>query len=171
MNPDDIVVNLIRLNGRQIDCERLQWEAYLLHRCGADFNVKFIYYHGGPYSHDLASGWENVRYDKRIAVEESMTRHGTPYWISRRRDHDKEPGYIDGLAPHVVRLRLEKMAEASDLVLELASAFVFLKEEGNYDAQAIDELKIRKPRTMRNQDLLNRAFRLLSELELKTATT
>lgn len=167
MSPDDIVVNLIRLNGRQIDCERLQWEAYLLHRCGANFNVKFIYYHGGPYSHDLASGWENARYGERIAVEESKTRHGTPYWVSRRRDNDKEPGYVDGLGSHEVRLRLEKMAEASDLVLELASAFVFLKEE--YDARAIDELKIRKPRTTRNRDLLNRAFRLLSELELKMA--
>ena len=36
------------------------------------------------------------------------------------------------------------MAEASDLVLELASAFTFLQKEGEYDVRAIEELKIRK---------------------------
>lgn len=170
MNPDDIVVNIIRLNGRQIDCERLQWEAYLLHRCGAKFNVTFMYHHGGPYSQDLASGWENARYDKRIAVKESKTRHGTPYWVSRRSDDDEHPGSVDGIARDLARRRLELMSEASDLVLELASAFVFLQEEGKYKDSAIEELKIRKPLTTRNKDLVDRAFRLLSDLELKTVT-
>ena len=169
MNADEIVVNLIRLNGRQIDCERLQWEAYLLHRCGADFDVKFIYHHGGPYSHDLASGWESARCDKRIAVEEVKTRHGTPYWVSRRSDHDKDGGFIDGLAHDLARRRLEKMAAASDLVLELASAFVFLQKEGEYDANAIEELKIRKPLTTRNEQLVDQALRLLSDLGLETS--
>ena len=169
MNADEIVVNLIRLNGRQIDCERLQWEAYLLHRCGAEFDVKFIYHHGGPYSHDLASGWESARYDRRIAVKESKTRHGTPYWVSCRSDDDKDRGSINGLADDEARRWLEKMATASDLALELASALVFLQKEGEYDAHAAEELKIRKPLTTRNEKLVDEARRLLSDLGLETA--
>lgn len=166
MNPDDIAVNLIRLNGERIDCERLQWEAYLLSRCGADLELTFIYHHGGPYSLELAAGWENARADARISVEEEKTRHGTPYWVSSRCEEDEEPGFVDGLSPDDASWRLEKMAGDSDLVLELAAAFVFLREEGHYGAQTIEELKIRKPLTTRAHCYVTKARDLLTDLGL-----
>ena len=166
MKPEDIVVNLIRLNGRHIDCDRLQWEAYLLYRCGAKLKVQFIYRHGGPYSHELALGWENARYDGRVAVEKMKTRHGTPYWVYRSSGDDRDQGSVDGLGRDLARRRLKRMGEASDLVLELASAFVFLQKEGKYKAGATEELEMRKPRTTRNKELVNRAHRLLSDLKL-----
>ena len=167
MKPEDIVVNLVRLNGRHIDCDRLQWEAYLLSRCGAKLKVRFIYRHGGPYSHELALGWENARYDGRIVVKEMKTRHGTPYWVYRSNDEDREPGSVEGLGRDLARRRLKRMGEASDLVLELASAFVFLQREGKYKDRATKELEARKPRTTRNRELVKRAHRLLSDLKLR----
>ena len=37
----------------QIDCERLQREAFLLSRCGADLRLRFVYRYGGPYSSEF----------------------------------------------------------------------------------------------------------------------
>ena len=166
MNPDDIAVNLIRLNGERIDCERLQWETNLLSRCGAVFELTFIYHHGGPYSFELAAGWENARADARISVKEEKTRHGTPYWVSFRNEDDEEAGSVDGLSCADARCILKKMAGDSDLVLELAAAFVFLKDEGHYGSQTIEELKTRKPLTTQAEDYVTRAHDLLTDLGL-----
>ncbi len=45
MKAEDVVVNLIKLNDRElIGRTRLQKEAYLLDRCGAEFGLSFTYY-------------------------------------------------------------------------------------------------------------------------------
>ncbi len=62
------------------------------------------------------------------------------------------------------------MAEVSDLVLELAAAYVFLKEEEHYGDRAIEELKIRKPLTTRHDVRTQPAFNLLQELGLDPVT-
>ena len=169
MSPDDIAVNLVRLNGERIDCERLQWEAYLLSRCGAHFELTFIYHHGGPYSLELAAGWENARDDGRIAVKKDRTRHLTPYWYASRIEGDKEQGTMDGLSADKTHAWLIEMANVSDLVLELAAAYVFLKEEEHYENRTIDELKIRKPLTTKDDSRVQQALRLLRTLGLEPA--
>lgn len=172
MSPDDIAVNLVRLNGnrlngKRMDCERLQWEAYLLSRCGAHFELTFIYHHGGPYSLELAAGWENARDDGRIKVEEGKTRYRTPYWFAHRIEGDMERGTMDGLSPDKTHEWLTEMGNVTDLVLELAAAYVFLKEEEHYGDHTIDELKIRKPLTTREDSRIQQALRLLQALGLE----
>ena len=52
MNAEDIAAGLIALheNKELSGRKRLQKEAYLLHRCGANFDLPFTYHHYGPYS-------------------------------------------------------------------------------------------------------------------------
>lgn len=170
MVPDEALVNLIRLNGQGIDCERLQWEAFLLSRCGAHFELTFVYRHGGPYSTEFAAAWENARADARITVKEEKTPHGTPYLVYSRSETDGDTAAMAGLSVEDARSRLKKMAEVSDLVLELAAAYVFLKEEEHYGDRAIEELKIRKPLTTRHDVRTQQAFNLLQELGLDPVT-
>ena len=165
--PDEALINLIRLNGQKIDCERLQREAFLLSRCGADFQLTFVYSNGGPYSPEFATAWENARVGAHIAVKEEKTRHGTPYLVASRKDDDTETGAVPGLSAEEARSRLRKMAEVSDLVLELAAAYVFLKDEEHFGDNAIDELKVRKPLTARHDLRTQQAFNLLQELGLE----
>ncbi len=58
MNAEDIVVNLITMHGGElVGRTRLQKGAYLLHCCGANFGLPFVYHHYGQYSFNLADGW------------------------------------------------------------------------------------------------------------------
>ena len=171
MVADDALVNLIRLNGHSIDCERLQREAFLLTRCGADFELTFAYRNGGPYSPEFMTAWRNARSDTRIAVKEEKTRHGTRYRVYSRSEADKDAGTMVGLSVDDTRSRLRKMAEVSDLVLELAAAFVYLRDEEQYGERAMDELKVRKPLTTMGGVRTQRALDLLNELGLNPTTT
>ena len=171
MKPDDIAVNLVKMNGDNISLSRLQREAFLLDRCGASFKLTFIYHHGGPYSFDLAEGWENAWAEERIKVEEEKTPHDTPYWVASWNDDDDdddEPSAVGSLSADNVRSYLEKIAGFSDLVLELAAAFVYLKDISNR-GDAVEELKIRKPLTTRDNDYLRQAVDLLSHLGLEAS--
>ena len=170
MMADELLINLIRLNGEKIDCERLQREAFLLSRCGADLKLKFVYRHGGPYSNEFAVAWENARGEGRIACNEEKTRHGTPYLVYSRKETDEDTGEVIGLTVEEARSKLKKMAEASDLVLELAAAYAFLKEEEHYGNRAINELRIRKPLTTRDHERTQKALDLLRNLGLETDT-
>lgn len=141
---EDIVVNLIKLNGPELkDQTRLQREAYLLDRCGAEFGLSFVYHHYGPYSSELVEGWTDAYAEGRIEITEESGRYGVLYSIFRRKELG-DPDNLGELAATDARERLQKMAKASDIVLELAAAIVYLKEVG-YAEQTIKELKMRKP--------------------------
>ena len=80
MNPENIVVDLIAMNGGElIGRTRLQKGAYLLHRCGANFDLRFVYHHYGPYSFDLAAGCLDARAEGWIEIEEKPGRYRVPY--------------------------------------------------------------------------------------------
>ena len=150
MNADDIVVNLIALHGgRLVGRTRLQKGAYLLHRCGADFDLSFVYHHYGPYSFNLVEGLTDARAEKRIAVEERPGRHGVPYAIFRTEGEVATPDRIGRLAADEARALLEEMKGVSDIVLELAATVVFLRDEWDYYGKEkvgpVDETKARKP--------------------------
>ena len=141
---EDIVVNLIKLNGPELkDQTRLQREAYLLDRCGAEFGLSFVYHHYGPYSSELVEGWTDAYAEGRIEITEESGRYGVLYSIFRRKELG-DPDNLGELAATDARERLQKMAKASDIVLELAAAIIYLKEVG-YAEQTIKELKMRKP--------------------------
>ena len=166
MNAEDIVVNLVALNGGKfVGRTRLQKAAYLLHRCGAELELSFVYYHYGPYSPALADGYVDARANKRITVEERLGRYGIRYSIFRLGKNAAQTSHIGSLTSGKARRLLEKMKEAEDIVLELAATIVFLQCEGGYADKAVEETKIRKP--LKSADgRLEKACALIGSLNL-----
>lgn len=169
MNADDIAVHLIQLSGGEVVGQtRLQKEAYLLDRCGAAFGLPFTYHYYGPYSFELADGWEMARAEGRIEIDEKLGGYGVPYSIFTLNEPDSDPGNLGELPVGTARARLEKMSAVSEIVLELAAAIIYLMEEG-YGEPPIKELKIRKP-LKATDELIKKATDLLQDLELPVAT-
>ena len=169
MNAEDIAVNLIKLSGGQlVGRTRLQKEAYLLDRCGAAFGLPFTYHYYGPYSFELADGWEEARAEGRIEINEKLGGYGVPYSIFTLNEPDSDPDNLGELPVGTARARLEKMAGVSEIVLELAATIIYLKEEG-YGEPPIKELKTRKPLKATDK-LIKKATDLLSDLELSVAS-
>lgn len=164
---EDIVVDLIALHGGEpVARTRLQKEAYLLHRCGANFDLPlpFIYHHYGPYSLALADGLIDAHADDRIDVEERLGSYGIRYAIFRSKG-DHAPDRLGDLSADRVRSLLREMQDVSDIVLELAAAIVFLREEDGYVHDAIEETKARKP-LKATAARMERALMLLRKLGL-----
>ena len=166
MNADDIVCTLVALSGgKVVGRTRLQKEAYLLDRCGANFEIPFSYHHYGPYSFELANGWTDAAADKRITIREKTGRHGVPYSIFRLKDKSVENSLsLGGLGSEDAQDKLEKMGRVSDIVLELAATIALLWQKG-YGEQAVEEVVTRKPLKARSERVA-KALELLRELEL-----
>ena len=163
MTAEEVVVNLIKLNHGQLTGRtRLQKEAYLLDRCGGKFGLRFTYHHYGPYSFELAEGWEDAQAAERIDIVERPGRYDVPYSVFTVRGPVGAPDRLGDLSAIDARERLQKMASVSDIVLELAASIIYLEEEG-YAEQTIKELKTRKPLKATDQ-LVAKASSLLVSL-------
>ncbi len=168
MNAKDVVVDLVKLSGHELNGQtRLQREAYLLDRCGAEFGISFFYYHHGPYSFELADGWADAQAEDRIEIKQKLGRYDVSYLSFKKKATDAYPDNLGELSAADARERLQKMADASDVVLELAATIVFLKENG-YGDRPIEELKMRKPLKAAG-GRIERARDLLYDLGLKEA--
>lgn len=166
MNAEDIVVAMIELNGgRLVGRTRLQKGGYLLHRCGANFELPFIYYHYGPYSSDLANGCLNARANKRIRISERPGRHGVRYAIFTLGKDARPSGRLGALPAEKARGLLKKMEKVEDIVLELAATIVYFVEDGYDMEKAIQETRVRKP-IKASPERLDRAFSLIRDLGL-----
>ena len=149
LNAKDIVVNLLKLNGQYLKYQtRLQREVYLLDRYGANFGLSFSYHDYCPYSSQLIDGWMEAENEKRIKIElESDGPHRIrcpTFKLTEEEEKAEEPEKLGQLDADVAKLQLKKMANASNIVLELAADIAYLVKEG-YGGQAIGELKTRKP--------------------------
>ena len=163
---DDIVVNLIALNnGELVGRTRLQKLAYLLHRCGANFDVPFVYHHYGPYAPLLANACLSARAERRITIEERPGRHGVPYAIFRIAGDVRSPTGIGALPADKALSILARTKRASDFALELAASIVFLRDDDRYGAKAVRETAIRKPRKGTRENM-REAFGLIRDLGL-----
>ena len=170
MNGKDVVVNLVKLNGRELNGQtRLQREAYLLDRCGARFELSFTYHYSGPYSFELADGWEDAEAEGRIEIKEKFGRYDVSYLSFKQKEFDDDPDRLGELSAIDARERLNKMAEASDTVLEIAAAIVYLSREG-YAERPIEELKMRKP-LKATDGRIDKARALLRDLGLEEDAT
>ncbi len=174
MNVEDIVVNLIALHdgGELVGRTRLQKEAYLLHRCGANYDLPFpfTYHHYGPYSHALAEGVIDARASDRIDIEERLGSYGIRYAVFRLKgEHDARDG-LGELSADRGRSLLKELQAVSDIVLELASTIVFLREEAGYGRDAAKETKARKP-LKATSERMEQAAALLRKLGLEYAAT
>ena len=160
-------MKLIALHGGQVvGRTRLQKRTYLLHRCGGNFGLSFVYHHYGPYSFDLADGLIDARAEDLIEIEERLGSYGVRYAIFRLKQSLSESERIGSLCVREARRFLGMMdAAASDVVLEIAATIVFLRDEGGYKNQAIEETKVRKP-LKATQQRLSRAQSLICDLGL-----
>ena len=167
MNAEDIVVNLIALHDRQrlVGRTRLQKRAYLLHRCGANFELPFVYHHYGPYSFDLADGCLDARANKRIKVAERPGRYGIRYAIFTLHGGANPSGGLGALSADEARRFLKRMEKVEDIVLELAATIVYFVENGYDMKAAVEETKARKP-IKASADRLREAFSLIRDLGL-----
>ena len=92
MNATDLVVKLIALHGGTVvGRTRLQKRTYLLHRCGGNFGLNFVYHHYGPYSFDLADGLTDARAEDLIEIKELPGRYGVPYATFSLKEPTGEP--------------------------------------------------------------------------------
>ena len=83
-NTDDLVVGVVALNGGNfVGRTRLQKTALLLDHCGVNSGVEFEYLHYGPYSSDLAEGWDQARLANRLQMEARTGRYEMPYTVFR----------------------------------------------------------------------------------------
>ena len=170
MNAENIVVDLIALHGGElVGRTRLQKEAYLLHRCGANFGLGFTYHHYGPYSFDLAEGLTDALAEERITIEERPGRHRVPYAIFRSKNRVERPTHLGRLSADEAHAQLQKMDKISDIVLELAATVVFLRDEWDYydkgKTDAVEETKARKP-LKATEERIAKAIALLRYLGL-----
>lgn len=166
MDAEDIVVDMIELNGgRLVGRTRLQKGGYLLHRCGANFGLPFIYYHYGPYSSDLASGCLDALADKRIKIRERPGRHGVRYAIFTLGKDARPSGRLGALSADEARPLLRKIERVSDTVLELAATIVYFVENGSSAKAAVEETKARKS-IKASPERLREAFSLIRDLGL-----
>lgn len=163
---DDIVVNLVALNnGELVGRTRLQKLAYLLHSCGANFDVPFVYHHYGPYAPLLANACLSARAERRIEIEERLGRYGVLYAIFRIDGELPSFTNFGDLPVDAARRFLARMKRASAIALELAATIVFLRDDGRYGAQAVRETAIRKPRKGTRENM-REAFGLIRDLGL-----
>ena len=172
MKAEEIVVNLIasHKDGRLVGRTRLQKLAYLLHRCGADFDLPFVYHHYGPYSFDLADGLTDARAEGRIEIEEQIGRHGIRYAIFKSKGDAGPQQRLGELSAKKARSLIRKMENVlDDIVLELAATIVFLRDEGGYGEQAVKETEARKP-LKATPERIREACDLLRALDLEAKT-
>ncbi len=167
MTAKDIVVNLIALyGGKLVGRTRLQKQAYLLHRCGGNFKLNFVYHHYGPYSFALADGLTDALAEGQIEIDEKPGRYGIQYAIfsltGDGTEHDRIGGLSACKAGHLLKVMKD---EVSDIVLEIAATILYLRDEGGYKDQAVTETKIRKPLKATEQRI-RKAHSLLGKLGL-----
>lgn len=167
MNAEDVVCTLVALSGgKVVGRTRLQKEAYLLDRCGADLQIPFTYHHYGPYSFELANGWTDAAAEKRVKIQQKTGRHGVPYSIFQLKDKSVElPVNLGNLSIEDAREKLQKMKGVSDIVIELAATIAFLWQKG-YGARAVEEVIARKPLKAK-AERIDKALDLLQQLELR----
>lgn len=170
MNTEQIVIDLIALNGGTlVGRTRLQKQAYLLDRGGANFGLKFTYHHYGPYSFELVEGVTDARANGLIRIDEKPGRYGVPYATFKSENRAELPNRFGKISINDAQTMLSKMNSVSDFVLELAATIVFLRDEWDYYGKGtigpVEETRIRKP-LKATDDRIERACTLLNSLGL-----
>ena len=173
MNGEDIVVSLVAFNdSKLVGRTRLQKQAYLLDRCGANFGLQFTYHHYGPYSFELAAGCADAEADGLISVDEAIGGYGVHYATFRSKADGKKPDRLGKLPAATVSDKLGKIRGVSDIVLELAATIVFLRDEWNYYGKGrvdpVEETKARKS-LKATKERIDTALDLIRALGLEKA--
>ena len=166
-----IATGIVALHGTELaGRRRLQCLAYLLHRTGADFDLRFDY-EEGPFSAALAHGLDDALAVRLIDREQRPGRHGISH--SYFTTLAPKPASIGKLPADRVSEILEQAKPFSGPVLEIAAAIVMLHDDWWYYGRdrigAVDEVRRRKPLTA-NRERIDRALSLLRQLSLDPAS-
>jgi len=141
MSAEDIVVGIVVLNGGELfGRTRLQKSAFLLEQSGMNSGLEFEYLHYGPYSAELARGWDEAAFDRHITMTERPGSREMPYTVFEARE--SAPSVLGSLSASRARKLLMEMGTVSDIVLEVAATIVYLR---NSVRDPIEEVKILKP--------------------------
>ena len=163
MSPDDIVVAIVALNGGElVGRTRLQKAAFLLEEIGMNSGLEFDYHRYGPFSADLAAGWDEAYAEGRLKLSERLGSHEVPYTIFSA--NMTPPARLGDLDADKARDLLSTLQRYSDVVVELAATIVYLRQHGFHET-ALDEVKVRKP-LKATDDRLKKATDLISCLNL-----
>ena len=174
MNGEDIVVSLVAFNdGKLVGRTRLQKQAYLLDRCGANFGLRFTYHHYGPYSFELAAGCADAEAEGRITINETPGGYGVPLATLKSTQGGNKPDQLGELPAPTVNSKLSKMRGASNIVLELAATIIFLRDEWNYYGKGkvdpVEETRARKS-LKATDERIEKALKLIRVLGLEEAS-
>jgi uncharacterized protein len=141
MTPDNVAVAIVALNGGElVGRTRMQKAAFLLEQSGMRSGLEFAYHHFGPFSADLARGWDNAAFDDRLTMTERPGFREMPYTVFMT--DEPPPPHLGALPRDRAAALLASMNAHSDVVLELAATMVFLRGRV---ADPIEEVRIRKP--------------------------
>ena len=171
MMAKEIVVDLIALSGGElIGRTRLQKEVYLLHRCGGDFAVDFVYHYFGPYSFEIADAIDDACRENSIKSQIRTGRYEIPYTIFRTARKSARPQGIGSLSGERASVLIQSMKNVSDIVLELAATIVFLRDAEGYSCRgAVEETIARKP-LKATKGRIDRALKLIDNLGISSAS-
>lgn len=169
MSPEQVVVNLIALhNDKPVERTRLQREAYLLNRCGGNFDISFVYYKYSPYSPALDEGIIDALTMGHVETEWRTGRYSIKHVLFKIKDTKMQPENLGKLPADKALDLLRKMnGDTSDTVLEIAAAIVFFRDEGRGrdHNQAVEETRLRKSIKATNERI-EEAISLLRDLGL-----
>jgi uncharacterized protein len=161
ISPENVAVGIVALiGGKLVGRKRLQKTAFLLERLDMGSGLEFDYLYYGPFSADLARGWDDAQFDGRLQLEEIPGRGGTFYTVFTTRE--AVPDRLGNLSASEVQARLASMARYSDIVLEVAATIVYLR---GFSKNPIEEVKILKPHKATDQRIAQ-ATELINELGL-----
>jgi uncharacterized protein YwgA len=161
MPANDVAVGIVALNGGELfGRTRLQKTAFLLECCGMESGLEFEYRHYGPFSVELARGWDDAEFDGRLQMIERSGFREMPYTVFMT--NEPAPERLGNLSASKVRDLLAAMRRPSDIVLELAATIVYLRDRG---ADPVSEVKILKPHKATDQRI-HQAQELIRQLGL-----
>ena len=167
MTAKDMVVDLIALHGGElVGRTRLQKEAYILNRCGANCSISFVYHYYGPYSFELTRAIADAKAEEQITITETPGSYGIPYATFKSTGHSEPPPHrLGGLSREAAVELIDTMDKAPDIVLELAATIAFLRDDEAYSDRAVAETEARKPLKAK-PDRIEAALELLENLGL-----
>lgn len=151
------------INGRI----RLQKIVYLLEQCGLGVGFDFSYHHFGPYSEETSVEIERAKYidkeinEKTVPVGDTGGFYSVYDLVDAQGERPEKVGNID--ADHTKDI-VERIKSESSMIAELAATIHWLKERERIEDWKT-ELKRRKP-TKATEDNIDKAFKLLSDLEI-----
>lgn len=125
--------------------KKLQKMVHLLQYSGSDFNMKYSYYHYGPYSSELQRELEELVDNKYILEEKvgegyeySLTNEGRIFLNLIRKNIGKRDSNLS-------KDKIDILNQQCSQFLEVLSTYVFLIDNGYTNYEAYEKTKELKP--------------------------